>query len=142
MQVINVVTMTLSVTSLIGCAGLEVEPVLNAAADKAARGFRYYRSAPFLLVYTDNKGGLQTKLLYLPDPTRKMSVRPYNCLASNKATLVFDKGRLTQAKTEIDETAIPSAVITSLEKVAKELVKARLAPPRKPLTCRPRICSG
>jgi hypothetical protein len=104
---------------------LEVGPVADGSADEAARGFRYYRSAPFLLIYTDNAGGLHSKVLYLPDTTKKMSVRPYNYLSSNKATLVFDKGKLTQAKAEIDENAIPAAVLASLEKVAKELAKAQ-----------------
>jgi hypothetical protein len=127
------VAAVLSAAALSGCAGLTIKPVPNDAADNAAEGFRYYRSAPFLLVYADNKGGLETKILYLPDTTKKMSVHPYSYLASNNATLVFDKGRLTQAKAEVDETVIPAAAVAALETVAKELVAAKLVLPTQPI---------
>lgn len=127
------VAAALAAAALSGCAGLTIKPVPNDAADNAAKGFRYYRSAPFLLIYADNKGGLETKILYLPDTTKKMSVHPYSYLASNNATLVFDKGRLAQAKAEVDETVIPAAAVTALETVAKELVAAKLVRRPEPI---------
>ena len=102
-----------------GCAGLNVKP-----AEQSDDGFRYYGTAPFLLVYTDNKGGLESEVHYLPDLTKEMSIKPYNYLASNKSTLKFEKGRLTSAKAVVDETAIPTSVIKGLEKVATALIKA------------------
>ena len=107
-----------------GCAGLDVTAINTEADDNMARGFRYYESAPFLLVHTDNKGGLTSKVIYLPDLKKKRSLRPYNHLASNEATLTFDKGMLTGAKAVVDETVIPKAVVASLEKVATALITA------------------
>lgn len=104
---------------LFSCAGLEIEK-----AETSSKGIRYYESSPFLLVYTDNKGGLTSKIIYLPDSTKLMSVRPVSILAKNDATLKFDKGLMTQTKAVVDETAIPSQVISSLGTVATSLIKA------------------
>jgi len=109
---------------LSACAGLKLESIPNDDADKASTGFRYYDSAPFLLVHTDNKGGLTSQVLYLPDLTRKRAAAPYNYLASNKTTLTFDKGKLQQSKSVVDETIVPAAVISGLEKIATAAVKA------------------
>gem|GEM_PF-3076201 len=106
-----------------GCAGINVEPV-DDQTDAAARGFRFYESAPFILVFTDNKGGLVSELHYLPDLTRKQHVKPYNYFASNHTTLTFSNGMLTQAKAEVDETAIPNAAIAGLQQVATGIVAA------------------
>ncbi len=102
-----------------GCAGLDVKP-----AKTTDDGFRYYGTAPFLLVYTDNNGGLKSEIHYLPDLTKEMSIKPYSYLASNKSTLKFEKGRLTSAKAVVDETTIPTSVIKGLESVATALIKA------------------
>lgn len=107
-----------------GCAGLNVENIPDAATDDKVTGFRYYDTSPFLLLHTDNKGGLTTKLLYLPDTQKKRSIKPYAYAATNNATLSFEEGRLKGAKAEIDETAIPTAVLSALEKVATEAIKA------------------
>jgi hypothetical protein len=69
-----------------------------------------------LLVYTDGKGGLVSKVLYLPDSTKLRTIKPYSYGAVNNTTLKFDKGRLLQAKAVVDETAIPSATISALKK--------------------------
>jgi len=111
-----------------GCAGLTVKPVPDAAADTKARGFRYYEPSPYLLVYTDNKGGLVTKLVYLPDTTKKMSAQPYNLLASNEVTLDFEDGMLKSGKTVVDETVVPKAVVAAVEKAALAAIAAKGAP--------------
>jgi hypothetical protein len=77
-----------------------------------------------LLVYADGKGGLESKLLYLPDTTKKRSIKPYNFGATNDVTLKFDNGRLAQAKAVVDETVVPTAVLQGLEKVATASIKA------------------
>ena len=110
--------------ALMGCAGIEVVNVGNPTADENARGFRYYDTSPFILVYADGQGALTSQLLYLPDSTKKRSIRPYAYGASNQTTLTFDKGRLTGAKSVVDETAIPNAVIAGLEKIALASIKA------------------
>lgn len=74
---------------LAGCAGTSVETIADPAADKEARGIRFYETAPFVLVTSDGKGGLISELIYLPDTTRKRSVRPYAFMANNNSTLTF-----------------------------------------------------
>lgn len=108
-----------------GCAGIDAAPVAN---DEQDRGIRYYERSTFLLVHTDNNGGLTSKVVYLPDMKKKMSLKPYNYLASNNATLTFDKGMLTQSKAVVDETIIPKAVIAGLEKAASAVIAAANAP--------------
>jgi hypothetical protein len=81
-------------------------------------GFRYYQSAPYLLIYTDNQGGVKSQILFLPDTAQKMSIRPYNILASSNVQLNFDNGVLTGTDSSADETIIPKAVISAIEKVA------------------------
>jgi len=121
-----------------GCAGLTVKPVPDAAADAKARGFRYYEPSPYLLVYTDNQGGLVSQITLLPDPTKKMSVKPYNRLASNNVTLDFDKGMLKQGTTEVDETAVPSALIAAAEKAVGAAIAAKgVVPPGTATTAPP-----
>jgi hypothetical protein len=101
-----------------GCAGVHFKtipsyPNATAAqtADTKADGIRYYEQAPFLLVYTDGKGGLKTQFLYLPDTSRKKVLDPYAWLANNNITLSFNKGMLTGNKIVVDETVVPKAVI-------------------------------
>lgn len=110
--------------ALAGCAGLEMKDVKTAVDEQAAEGFRYYDTSPFLLVYTDGKGGVKSELLYLPDSTKKRSIRPYAYGAKNDTTLKFENGRMVGAKAAVDETAVPVAAISALEKIATSLVKA------------------
>lgn len=109
-------------TTLTACAGLDAR---TAAADEASEsGIRYYDSSPFLLIYTDGKGGLKSDVLYLPDTTKLRVIKPYAYLAKNDTTLKFEKGRLTQAKSVVDETAVPTEVLKGFEKVALASIKA------------------
>lgn len=114
---------------LAGCAGIDSKSIPPRDADLDTvdakdLGFRYYETSPFLLLYADGKGGLVSKVLYLPDTTKKRSIRPYNYGAKNDVTLKFDHGRLVQAKAVVDETVIPVAVVAALEKVAVAYTKA------------------
>lgn len=118
------VAMAIIAVCLAGCAGMQAGPIADAATDDRDEGFRYYETSPFLLLYTDGKGGLKSELLFLPDTTKLRSIKPYAWGASNKTTLTFDNGRLVKATSEIDETVIPKAVISGLEKIATSAVKA------------------
>lgn len=114
---------------LSACAGLDVKPINSEADNNVARGFRYYQPAPFLFVYSDGKGGIISKIIYLPDTTQKMSIKPYAYLASNESTLQFDTGMLTQAAAVVDETVVPTAALDSLAKVLGTVAKAALNAP-------------
>jgi hypothetical protein len=107
--------------TLCSCAGLTVNSVTD---ENKERGIRYYESSPYLLVHTDNEGGLVTRLIYLPDPTKKMAVRPYTRFASSSTTLNFKNGVLSSAETSVDETAVPKAVLGAIEKAATAAIMA------------------
>ena len=103
-----------------GCAGMHVAP----DGDKSL-GVRYYQRAPFLIVYTDNAGGLTSRLVYLPDTRKVLSAYPYSILATNKTTLEFNEGTLTSGEVDADTAVIPKAVVTALAKIAEVAVKNR-----------------
>ncbi|PTR06818.1 hypothetical protein C8R32_109104 [Nitrosospira sp. Nsp5] len=118
---------------LTGCAGTNVNRVATGeiagpgeVLDSKADGIRYYEIAPFLLVYTDGRGGLTSQLLFLPDLTRKRVIDPFAVLATNNTTLTFVNGVLTQGKTVVDETVVPKAIVGALEKAAIAAVNAFL----------------
>lgn len=108
-----------------GCAGVDVRTIgADPAKDKSAQGYRYYQQAPYLLVATDNEGGLTSQILYLPDTSMKMSVEPYSYAALNDTTLKFEGGVLTSASTIADETVIPKAALEALKEVLAAAVKS------------------
>lgn len=111
----------IATTLLAACAGTIVRPV---ADDNTADGIRYYESAPFLLVYTDGRGGISSQLIYLPDVTNIRSIDPYAVLAKNETTITFSRGVLSQSKSVLDETIVPNAAITALETAANAALQA------------------
>ncbi len=108
---------------LSSCAGLSGRS-LTEDQDWSATGFRYYDSSPYLLIYTDNQGGLNSELKYLPDLTKKREVKPYQFLASVEGKFSFADGILTGADSTGDGTAVPKAVISALEKAASAAIAA------------------
>jgi hypothetical protein len=82
--------------------------------DRKAQGFRYFEEAPFLFVHSDGKGGISSEIVWLPDTTKKMSIKPYALLATNKVSLSFTNGMLTESSTTVDETVIPEAVLSAI----------------------------
>ena len=112
---------------LAGCAGVSYTTITGPVEDAKARGFRYYDTSPYILVTTDNAGGLSSQIKYMPDTTKKRSARPYAFLAKNDTTLTFggegDAGlTLTQGTTNSDSTEVPNAVLTALADVAKQAI--------------------
>ena len=107
---------------LIGCSGTTAVLIPSDAADSLAKGFRYYESSPHILVYSNGKI-LKSDLIYLPDRTRKMSIKLCDFISQNTAKLQFTNGVLTSAETEGDSTAVPRAVIESAKQVAMAAAK-------------------
>jgi hypothetical protein len=101
-------------TLLTGCSGLSVHRV-SVAGDKREHGFRYYESAPYVLVYSDGKTGLTANIIYLPDLDRKMAAKPYNFIASNTTKLNFAHGVLTDSAQKGDGTTLPKALIEAVK---------------------------
>jgi hypothetical protein len=117
-------TLPLALTGLLtSCAGVTHQAITTAEQDCKARGVRYYDSSPYLLVQTDNQGGLTSDFMYLPDQNKKRQARPYTFLASNTTTLSFQNGILTDSSSDTDSSAVPAAVIKALEQVATSAAK-------------------
>lgn len=120
---LRAILLCLGAMALSGCAGLSAGVVSDDGKDL---GYRYYAPAPFLFVHSDGKGGLSSEIVYLPDTTQTMSLRPYAVLASNNATLTFSNGMLTEATAVVDETAVPTAFLDALSKAASAAIAADL----------------
>lgn len=118
----------LAIALLAACAGTVVKPVSTPAQDAATNGIRYYEAAPFLLVYSDGKGNVISQIKFLPDVTTKRSIDPFAFLAQNETTLTFTNGVLSQSKTVVDETVVPKAIVSALEKIAVAAMAAADAP--------------
>jgi hypothetical protein len=117
--------------TLCACAGIHTHPILTDNDEASNRGFRYYESSPYLLVQTDNEGGLKSQLLYLPDETKKRSIRLFNYAASISITLEFTHGVLTHGVADVDETVVPNAIISALETAAKAAIMGGNTPEGK-----------
>jgi hypothetical protein len=107
-----------------GCAGVSYRTIPDEIADNRARGFRYYDPSLYLLVQTDNKGGLTSQIISLPDTSKLRQATPYKFLAQNNATFNFTNGVLTTGNNNADETAIPNAFIQALETTATAAIKS------------------
>lgn len=101
-----------------GCAKLTHFPV--ASFDEPA-GIPYYGGAHYLLVHADGKGGIVSKLIYLPDRNQKRVAKPTKFLANLESTLKFTNGTLSKSQAVGDATAIPRAVIQAAGRVASLL---------------------
>ncbi len=102
---------------LAGCAGFVYAP----ETDKSD-GIRYYESAPYLLIYSDGKGGLQWQIRYLPDQSHVMTVRPEVFAGRTEMTLYFKNGMLTGSSLMADSTDVPKAIIAAAQAAVPLLV--------------------
>ena len=96
--------------------------VSNPTADESNRGIRYFGTSPYLIAYSDGKGGIVTQVSYLPDPAKKMSATPVGRLAEVKATMDFDRGVLTTSVEGGDATAVPKAIVEAVKTFAPLLL--------------------
>jgi hypothetical protein len=87
-------------------------------------GIRYYESAPYVLVYSDGKGGLKWQILYLPDQSRVMTVTPEVRGGKTQMTLYFQNGVLGTSSTSGDSTTIPNAIIAAAQAAVPFLLAA------------------
>lgn len=90
-------------------------------------GIPYYEGTHYVVVYSDGKGGIVWKLLFLADENKKRVAKPTSIFANLRTTLTFDHGVLGQSKAVGDSTAIPRAVIQAIEKLAPALAAANAA---------------
>lgn len=129
-MVLNVKVVVAAVTILVsGCAGYSAVPIHNSDEDKKADGVRYYEIAPFLLVYSDGKGNLTSKIEMMPDTSKKMTMDLYSFAANNNSTLTFKNGILTNSKLVLDSTVIPLALIDTIQTLGVAAASAAFMAP-------------
>jgi hypothetical protein len=84
-------------------------------ATDGGTGIRYYQSSPYLLVYSNGKGGLIWQILYLPDQTKMMMVEPKVIGGRSEMTLYFQNGVLTGSTELGDTTELPKAILAAVQ---------------------------
>jgi hypothetical protein len=89
-----------------------------------ATGIRYYENSPYLLVYSDGKGGLRWQIRYLPDQSRVMTVKPTIVGGRTEMTLYFQNGVLSSTSVVGDSTELPKAVIAAVQSAIPLLAAA------------------
>ena len=112
---------------LCSCAGVTFRKIGNdTSRDARDRGIRYYPPAPYLLVHTNNDDGLTSRVIFLPDTSRKMSARPYAVMAKNTTKLTFDESMHYLKGMSVDAGAdeVPKAFVAALQTVAASAIKA------------------
>lgn len=117
---------------LTGCAGYTAKPLTlgDQKQDDRSDGIRYYEVAPYLLVYSDGKGNLTSKIEWLPDLSRKMTLDLYAWAANNNTELTFTNGVLTNSTFALDTTAIPNAVLDTIQTLGSAAIAGAFnAPP-------------
>jgi hypothetical protein len=109
-----------------GCASAAVihTSVSDPAIDAADRGIRYVGTSPYLIAHSDGKGGVVTRVAYLPDPAKKMSAKPVGRLADVDVTMDFDRGVLTTSAESGDATAVQRAIAQAVKAFVPQLLSA------------------
>ncbi len=129
MQFFQIVLGILFVSLLSACSTTVVhKPV---ADDATATGIRYYRASPYLLVYSNSKGGLKWQILYLPDQTTKMEAQPKVIGGRSELTMYFQNGILTSITELGDTTALPKALLAAVQSAIPLLSAAMAVEPSK-----------
>lgn len=89
--------------------------VTHEQATESGTGIRYYDSAPYLLIYSDGRGGLKWQIRYLPDQGHIMMATPTILGGHTEMTLYFQNGILASGSTLGDTTELPKAVIAAVQ---------------------------
>jgi hypothetical protein len=79
------------------------------------KGIRYYQASPYLLINSNSKGGLQWRILYLPDQTKMMMAEPHVMGGRVEMAMFFHNGVLTGCNALGDTTELPKAVISAVQ---------------------------
>jgi uncharacterized protein YceK len=104
--------------------------VIHTSATDCGTGIRYYQASPYLLIYTNSKGGLKWQILYLPDQTKKMMAEPKVIGGRSELTMYFQNGVLTSSTEIGDTTALPKAIIATIQSAVPLLAKAAFSAPQ------------
>lgn len=128
------------------CASLDFVPVkrtdppgtpgkcADRSGEKDIDGIRYYDVSPYLIVHSNPDGTLAIRLIYLPDPNKKMSVHPKAISAKIETTLEFENGSLKTSQSLADATVVPKAILEAAKTVLPLVLDAPIAPAKPPQT--------
>ncbi|MBN2588933.1 MAG: hypothetical protein JXA96_03650 [Sedimentisphaerales bacterium] len=111
---------------LTGCAGVTVTKI-TPKNDKSAKGIRYYRPWPYLLVSQDvnDASSLNITTVYLPNIKENYAINTKSGLGKLDATITLEDGwKLTQYSDKTD-TKIPET-IQAIGTVSTDTIKAIL----------------
>ncbi len=109
---------------LTGCAGVSVTKI-TPVNDNSAKGIRYYRPWPYLLVAQDANDAASLKLttVYLPNIKENYAINTQSGLGKLDATITLEDGwKLTQYSDKTD-TKIPET-IQAIGSVPTDTIKA------------------
>ena len=87
-------------------------------------GLRYVETSTYLLVTTDNNGGVKSEILTLPDRSRLHSARPWALMSSNETTLTLSEGALAGTSSTLDTSKVPAAIADAVKSFGTKLVGA------------------
>lgn len=124
----------LLVLGLLLCTAGCLATVKHGPATDDGSGIRYYRAAPYLLVYSDAKGGLQWQVLYLPDQSRPMMAQPIVIGGRSEVTFEFRNGILAGSTAVGDTTEVPKAILAAVQAALPLIAGALEAPKAPPVT--------
>jgi hypothetical protein len=122
-SVVSIVAVVLLISLCGGCTAT----VTYQREGTGSTGIRYYESAPYLLVYSDGKGGLKWQVLYLPDQSHIMTATPTVRGGKTQMTLYFQNGALGSSTVAGDTTTIPSAILAAAQAVIPIIAAAVVA---------------
>lgn len=114
MKATSLLPLALAALAAAGCASIDS----SEDTDGNRTGIRYYNSAPFILAYSDGKGGVTSEIVYLPDTTRVMSLDATAFFAKNKTVMSFDRSIVTTSKTTANAAEVPKAIIEAAKSIA------------------------
>ncbi len=103
----------------LACASVVHHSVTN---DEKDEGARYLGTSPYLIAYSDGKGGMVMQVQPLPDPNKKMSATPHAKGADIDLTMSFDRGVLNETTESGDTSAIPTSIAKAVEAFAPALL--------------------
>jgi hypothetical protein len=118
-----IVTMAFLLT---GCAGVEVTKI-TPKNEKSAKGLRYYRPCPYLLVAQDvnDPSSLQLKTIYLPNIKENYAINMKSGLGALDATVNLTDGWLLTQYSDKTDTKIPET-ISAIGTISSDTIKAIL----------------
>jgi hypothetical protein len=87
--------------------------------DVTARGIRYYGTSLYLLLHSDGEGGVVTRLLELPDVTRKTSLEVEGVFGSVDLQLRLRDGALTESDERLRNDVLALTLMEAAGSIAQ-----------------------